>query len=117
MEEKTLGQVAYEGYWQQYPDTWKSQADYQKNFYERMADAVIAAYEARRWQTIESAPKDRPVILTGPLQDGGEYQDVCKWYKSNVVGKDGCWPVVFMSGFGAPTHWAECLPAPPKEGE
>lgn len=62
------------------------------------------------WQPISTAPKDgTEVLLFGPKYDGGTYQDVCGFYHRR-------WPVVWMEGFGEPSHWMP-LPEPPTSEE
>lgn len=59
MSDKTLGQVAYEAFWQ--PEySWDSNVSYQKEFYEKLAQAVKSAVEVplrARIQKLESELK------------------------------------------------------------
>lgn len=56
--EKTLGQIAYEAYWTQKDSGWNTQSDYQKEYYEKIAAATVAAYKKRMWQLMDTAPID-----------------------------------------------------------
>jgi hypothetical protein len=67
------------------------------------------------WKPISEAPKHKRVLVFGPLTDGGTYMEVSKWWFSERHVDGGCFPVVWMKGYGAPTRW-QPLPAPP-EGE
>lgn len=65
-----------------------------------------------KWQPISTAPKDDdPVLLCGPLRDGGFYRETCKWYPPGKMGR-GCWPVIWMADHGEPTHWQPLPPLP-----
>jgi hypothetical protein len=84
--------------------------------FQAVADAVVAAHEARRWQAIESAPKDGTPV---GLWDGCERIVDGEWDK-----QAGAWFGDVMS-YGEmyrrkldpqPTHWAP-IPAPPQEVE
>jgi len=96
MEEKTLGQVAYEAYEKRAGIVaWQA-----------VADAVIAAHEARRWKAIESAPKGREVLCG-------------KWYRGTWIWKATQYvDIAIEDGY---THWSHVqappAPAPPKEVE
>ena len=90
--EKTLGQIAWEAHLEALPA--------RANRWQVVADAVIAAYEARRWLSIESAPKDGTPFLAW-------HED---WAFPDIVWRDG-------DGWchdSQPTHWTP-IPAPPKE--
>ena len=58
-EEKTLGKVARDAWYRVRPSC--RPADWQA-----VADAVVAAHEARRWKAIESAPKDGYILAWSP---------------------------------------------------
>lgn len=55
MADKTLGQVAYEA---RYIGLWDLLKPPTKAEYNKLADAVIAAHEARRWREWETVPRD-----------------------------------------------------------
>ena len=105
-EEKTLGEIAYE--------TWCY--DISHDAWQAVADAVVAAHEARRWNGISTAPKDGTII------DLWVY-----WPNRDIAPQritDGFWNEVLQvwsslraydTGF-VTTHWTP-LPAPPKEAD
>ena len=91
MAEKTLGNVALKAYLDGIgTDSY--------NDWQAVADAVIAAHEARRWKAIESAPKG--IVLVGKWHRG-----VWTWKQTEFV------HVAIEDGY---THWT-LIPAPPKE--
>ena len=123
-EEKTLGEIAYE--------TWCY--DISHDAWQAVADAVIAEYEARRWRSIESAPKDGTVIDLWCVNDKYSRTDEgarrlsvrfadCAWSED-----DKAWQFVVDDGMHmlltvktdecsegwTPTHWTP-IPAPPQE--
>ena len=125
-EEKTLGKVARDAWYRVRPSC---PADWQA-----VADAVVAAHEARRWKAIESAPKDgSPIILRR-----GDRVTPGNWVEASEEEERHCWdmegryqgseivgskhPAYWMSDDGGfteeepPTRWTP-IPAPPKEGE
>ena len=62
--------------------------------------------ELNQWQTIESAPKDREILVYAPAyQDLRFLISVCKWHESAGF----C-----IDELRQPTHWME-LPKPPRE--
>jgi len=63
---------------------------------------------ASPWRDIESAPKDMKILVAGKKDDGTDYQEVCKYFDAA-----NCWPIVFMHGYLAPTHWMH-LQEPPR---
>jgi hypothetical protein len=104
MEEKTLGAIAFGVY-------------HETQDWQAVADAVVAAHEARRWQAIETAPKDVSILIYVPDYDhygpgilraiwvrGERWHTTC-WASGRDLGS--CY---------TPTHWAP-LPAPPQEVE
>jgi hypothetical protein len=102
MEGKTLAEIAFDVYLQDADDPWKD-----------IADAVVAAHEARRWQawpdgtnddTAEYPPDEKDVLI------------YCgNWaYKDVVLGKISRRCGVY--GPSGATHWA-AIPAPPQEVE
>ncbi len=95
MSEKTLRDVAV--------DEWIRTGDWQA-----VADAVLAGDEARRWQGMESAPKDRRYILAWSPERRMAFQVV--W-----DAEDKEW-ILIGQGDTAPevTHWTP-IPAPPQE--
>ena len=103
--EKTLGQVAYEA---RYFGLWDVLTPTTQHEYERAADAVVAAHEARRWRSIESAPKGRYILAWSPERSMA-FQVI--WCDSlddwQLLGMDGIAPMEF-------TLWSP-IPAPPKE--
>jgi hypothetical protein len=78
--------------------------------WQAVANAVVQAHEARRWQAIESAPKDGYILAWSPERRMA-FQAI--WCGSlddwQLLGRDGIATMEF-------THWA-ALPAPPKEVE
>lgn len=88
--------------------------------WQAVADAVVAAHEARRWRPIESAPKDGTPILVE--NDRGVH--CVRWEAEEAHGDasfdgwyvdDGKSNLRVLRGT-EPTHWTP-IPAPPKEGE
>jgi hypothetical protein len=58
------------------------------------------------WQPIESAPRDGTYVLGfGLHEQRGTYIDVIHYWSDR-------WTVVWMHGYGEPTHWMP-LPDPP----
>lgn len=57
------------------------------------------------WQPIETAPKDRAILVYGLRYSGEGYQEVTHWYSDR-------WPIEWMEGYHTPTHW-QPLPDPP----
>jgi len=112
MAEKTLGKVARDAWYQHRPcaaDDWQA-----------VADAVIAANEARRWKAIESAPKDGWFWINrvgygprlGRQSEDPEYD--FEFFEQNNAGHGRLqWNAVRASQV---THWTP-IPAPPKEAE
>lgn len=100
MEEKTLAQVARE--------TWLAGTGPLFVEWDRIADAVVAAHEARRWKPIESAPKDGYILAWSPERRMA-FQVI--WCGSlddwQLLGMDGIATMEF-------TLWTP-IPAPPKE--
>jgi hypothetical protein len=83
--------------------------------WQAVADAVVAAHEARRWQAIESAPKDKEV----DVWDGCERVPYAKyntqtesWFSDVFSYGDMDWREMDPQ----PTHWTP-IPAPPQEVE
>jgi len=112
MAEKTLGQVAYEARLGN-RKTWKIEAQWLRDDYETAADAVAQAHEARRWKSIESAPKDGKTIFGWT---GRECRHIA--YLSEKHGRDEGW---YMHAYNEwcpmsnpPKYWTP-IPAPPKE--
>jgi len=108
---KTLGQVAC--------NAWKEGVVNPNlpllDMWQAVADAVVAAHEARRLKPIETAPKDG--TLVDLWSDNGRWPD-CKW---DEVIQD--WTHWWGGGFDVMgwvklgehvTHWAT-IPAPPQE--
>ena len=98
MAEKTLGEIAYE--------TWCY--DISHDAWQAVANAVVAAHEARRWMSIETAPKDGSILAWSP-----ERAMVCQvvWRRENndwsLIGRDGVSRMEY-------SHWTP-IPAPPQE--
>ena len=78
-----------------------------KNSIDHARAAIEGVAPASPWRDIESAPKDRKVLVLGKMKDGTDYQEVSKYFHVQ-----NCWPVIFMEGYLAPTHWMP-LPEPP----
>lgn len=108
MAQKTLGQVAYAN--------WCAEASNRlmntEEAWQAVADAVVAAHEARRWQAIESAPKFQYVdIWAGGRRIPNAQQcptrtgvDEWRWWSNGAIILEEA------------THWAP-IPAPPQEVE
>ena len=98
MAEKTLGQVAR--------DKWRDElvlSEHTPNeSWQAVADAVVAAHEARRWQPIETAPTNGTPVFVGKRHRG-----VWSWKTTSLV------LAAIEDGY---THWA-AHPAPPKEAD
>lgn len=97
MEEKTLGAIAFGAY-------------HETQDWQAVADAVIQAHEARRWQSIESAPRTRQYILAYSPERKMSFQ-VCwdhEWGYWQMIGGGNC-TMEFA-------HWTP-IPAPPQEVE
>ena len=94
MHEKTLGAIAYETWcYDTSPDDWQA-----------VADAVAAAIEARRWQAIESAPKNGEFLVgRWVIFPGGRVWDRGTAMHSECLA--GVW-----------SYWCH-IPAPPQEVE
>jgi hypothetical protein len=61
-----------------------------------------------KWQRIETAPRDGSYVLGfGPHKTRGTYIEVIHVYMDK-------WTIVWMEGYGEPTHWMP-LPAAPTE--
>ena len=112
MENKTLGQIVYETYFDFFGMSVTGWSEINPQFreaHELMAQAVIEAHEARKWKPIENkdVPKDGSQIYV----DAPELDCGC----SIAYFDDGAWRSawdgrVFVDY--APTHW-QPLPAPP----
>lgn len=78
--------------------------------------ALLAEVESRRWQPIETAPKDGTYILAYPVLN--QVACVVSWQRTR--GWLGCWrmPMTNEAAPYDPTHWMP-LPEPPqaKEGD
>ena len=103
MAEKTLGEIAREAWvWAGGPTT--------ADDWEKAANAVIAAHEARRWKAIETAPKDGYILAYSPERKMSFQVIWCDyWSDWQLLASDGVATMEF-------THWS-ALPAPPKEVE
>lgn len=79
-EEKTLGEIAYE--------TWCY--DISHDAWQAVADAVVAAHEARRWRSIETAPKDGAILAWSP-ERSMVFQVVWRMENNDwsLIGRDG----------------------------
>ena len=99
-EEKTLGKVARDAWYRVRPSC---PADWQA-----VADAVVAAHEARRWKAIESAPKDGYILAWSPERRMAFQVIWSKHYDDwTIMCGDGVATMEF-------TLWTP-IPAPPKE--
>jgi hypothetical protein len=93
-------------------ETFAQTADFQA-----VADAVIQAHEARRWQAIESAPKDGTWILTWVGGVAKPFPYICAWSDSySIHGLGGNWNDGLCQMGIEVTHWTP-IPAPPQEVE
>lgn len=116
--EKTLGQVAYDSKKQRNPLNWSMEEQWLRDQYERMADAVVAAHEARRWRPIKTAPKDGGKTW---ILGRGKYAHPFDPAFDEVVVVQIYYNRLYRDWFdteGArflPTVWTP-IPAPPKEG-
>lgn len=112
MEEKKLAQVAFEAYWVTGNPTtvarWETMHHHDKAAWEAGVAEAIAAHEARRWRSIESAPKDHYILAWSP-ERRMSFQVI--WCDSlddwQLLGADGIATMEF-------TLWTP-IPAPPKE--
>ena len=113
MTEKTLGQIAEEAREQFTEKATMSQysreADLLACMWDFIAQAVIEAHEARKWQPIESAPKDADTLLLYRVR--GNVHWVGYWC-TDFKG----WRLVGSNITVDATHW-QPLPAPPKQGD
>jgi hypothetical protein len=103
MAEKTLAQVA----WEAMDAAWSLPS---QESWQAVADAVVQAHEARRWQAIETAPRTRQYILAYSPERKMSFQ-VCwdqEWGYWQMIGGGKC-TMEF-------THWFP-IPAPPQEVE
>lgn len=75
MAEKTLGQVAYDTRWGD--DHWLNTPVETRKAWELVADAVLAAAEARRWKAISEAHEDYGVCVFVNLRDPDWADPVC----------------------------------------
>ena len=115
MTEKTLGQIAEEAREQFTEKATMSQysreADLLACMWDFIAQAVIEAHEARKWQPIESAPRDgAQMYVDAPQLDCGcsiAYFENGAWCSA----WDGRKFIDYV-----PTKW-QPLPAPPKQGD
>ena len=103
MAEKSLGQIAREVFMN---GTGPTTAD----DWEKAADAVIAAAEARRWKPIESAPKFQYVDIWA----GGRRIPNAQQCPTRTGGDDWRWWSNGAMVLEEATHWTP-LPAPPQE--
>jgi len=101
MPEKTLGEIAAQKA-REVPSLPNDTA------WQAIADAVVAAHEARRWKAIESAPRTRQYVLAYAPERKMSFQ-VCwdhEWGYWQMMGGGKC-TMEF-------TLWSP-IPAPPKE--
>lgn len=98
--EKTLGEIAR--------DTWLAGTGPLYVEWARICDAVVAAHEARRWRSMESAPKDRYILAWSPERRMAFQVIWSKHYDDwTIMCGDGVATMEF-------TLWTP-IPAPPKE--
>jgi hypothetical protein len=106
--ERALGQVAADA-WYGVAGVTHSAADWKA-----VADAVVAEYEARRWRSIESAPKGQEVDVWDGFErvpNAKYYTQTESWFSDVFSYGDMDWREMDPQ----PTHWTP-IPAPPKEG-
>lgn len=108
-KQKTLGEIAR--------DKWRDELALSEHTptesWQAVADAVIAAHEARRWKQIESAPKDGEVDVWGGFErvPNAKYNKQTEsWFSDVFSYGDMDWREMDPQ----PTHWTP-IPAPPKE--
>lgn len=103
METKTLGQVL----WDELSDSteWEVIPNEDQAAFEQAAQAVITEYEARKWQPIDSAPKNMQPIFGAIEGKVG----ICYWLANQWVSYRDGEPV-------NPIYW-QALPTPPKVSE
>jgi hypothetical protein len=105
MAEKTLGQVAFETRYEQ-PVVWGNPgSEENESSWQAVADAVIAAHEARRWKPIKSASDGVALQVGVWLQNADKSKT---WFVPiGIITKQQA----IARGY---THWTP-IPAPPKE--
>jgi hypothetical protein len=96
MAEKTLGEIAMYAYQKRTSDDVPS--------WQAVADAVIAAHEARRWRPIESAPKTGEFLVGRWVVFPGSRV----WDRGTAMHSE------YLAGVWS--YWCP-LPAPPQEVE
>jgi len=107
--EKTLGQVAWEAESVELGDGgWEYTTVNDQRKAQAVADAVVAANEARRWKPIESAPKDQYILAWSPERRMA--------FQVLWCGSLDDWQLLGMDGIATMefTLWTP-IPAPPKE--
>ncbi len=129
MIEKTLGEIGFLKMWEKDNPQYKfSECGYEDDW-EDAAQAIVASHEARRWQAMESAPKESDeriaagieprcpmlqLVVEGEVVNG--YFDLyCAPGGRGYTGGSG-WCNQAGEEINEPTHWAP-IPAPPQEVE
>lgn len=81
-----------------------------------MADNGLAAVHHMRWQPMETAPKDKPILIAVWDQVGPYYCLEVGWWENGYGDDDlGYWShqLTDLDG-GIEVYWAELPPHPPK---
>lgn len=73
---KTLGQIAYEAYFERVPVPWAEHL-FMHDSWERAAQAVIAAYEAQKQCSADTGPK--------PTAAGPRLEVTCEHYRYSAA--------------------------------
>jgi hypothetical protein len=111
MTEKTLGQIArdsHETFKNMCPTDAQIMDNFIPNSWEAIAQVVVDTHEARKWQPIESAPKDANTLLL--YRVSGNVHWVGYWC-TDFKG----WRLVGSNITVDATHWQQL--SPPKQGD
>ena len=117
--EKTLGQIAWEAESVELGDGgWEYTTVNDQRKAQAVADAVIQAYEARRWKPMESASRkpDEKDLILAYNKSSKRCHVVWPTYEGwtdGEIDEDGCY-CCWSFESGHLTHWTP-IPAPPKE--
>ena len=80
-----------------------------------MADNGLAAVHHMQWQPMETAPKDKPILIAVWDQAGPYYYTVVGWWEDTYFDHPAYWsyPLTGLDG-GIEKYWAELPPHPPE---